>query len=198
MGRKSLEIQRTQQLLEAFIACIPEHGIQGATLDHIAAKAGMTRSIIRHYVGNRDELIDKLIDYVVQLNLDEFERAFSQPTSNRVERLLNALFETREDTLSDRLILEVLIHVKEQFPEGTRKVVQLVERLVALITREILLAYPHAGRAEAERVAYTLFCISLSQDSLVWLGISPTLTSQAPEMAYRILQTLAAAPTEEE
>lgn len=190
MGRKSLEKQRTQQLLDAFIACIPEHGIEGTSLDQIAARAGMTRSLIRHYVGNRDELIEKLIDTIIQNNLEEFDQVLASPSPTRIDRLLSALFDARENSQADRLMLDALIHAKERFPDIPGKVTRLFEYMIEKIAQELLLEFPDVPPSEAHQTAYALFCISFSQDSLIWLGMSSTLTSMGPEMAKRLIQNL--------
>lgn len=192
MGRVSLEKERTQQLLKAFIECIPEHGLEGTSLEQVAEKAGMKRNMIRHYIGNRDALIDKLIDYVIETTLEVFHQTLATPGLNRMERLFKALFEPRDFEVGDKLILYELVHSKERFPQIQKKIGNLIEQILEQITQEIRLEYPGMDKEKAQKNAYTLVCISFSQDSMVWLGISPTLTRFGPEMANQIIATLAA------
>lgn len=57
MGRPSVAAERREQILDATMTTIAEHGIHGTTLDRIADTAGMSRGHVRHFVGNRDRLL---------------------------------------------------------------------------------------------------------------------------------------------
>lgn len=57
MGRPSVAAERKAQIIEAALRTISTHGITGATLDRIAEEARMSRGHVRHFVGNRDELL---------------------------------------------------------------------------------------------------------------------------------------------
>ncbi len=57
MARPSVAAERREQIIEATIRTIAEHGVSGASLDRIADAAGMSRGHVRHFVGNRDRLM---------------------------------------------------------------------------------------------------------------------------------------------
>jgi len=57
MARPSVAEERTRQIVEATIRTIAAHGITGASLERIAEEAGMSRGHVRHFVGNREELL---------------------------------------------------------------------------------------------------------------------------------------------
>ncbi|PKO01856.1 MAG: hypothetical protein CVU43_11025 [Chloroflexi bacterium HGW-Chloroflexi-5] len=176
MGRKSLEKIRTQQLLEAFIACIPENGVDGTSLEKIAEKAGVTRSIIRHYIGNREVLITELIDHIIKTSLVQFEQILNDPQKSIRERLNIVLFAPRDDWQTDKIILNQLVNAKERSPIIQRRIAALIETMIDRLTTVINNEKPQLNHVEAHQLAYILFCISMSQDTLVWMGISPSLT----------------------
>ena len=60
MPRPSLKEQRTEEILDAFERCIHRVGLSGSSLEVIAEEAGMKRSILRHYIGNRDDILEAL------------------------------------------------------------------------------------------------------------------------------------------
>ncbi len=62
MPRKSLKEIRSEQILAAYATYITRYGLEGATQERIAEPAGVKRLIFRHYLGNREEMIDALID----------------------------------------------------------------------------------------------------------------------------------------
>ena len=57
MARPSVALERREQIIEATMTTIAEHGISGTTLDRIADAVGMSRGHVRHFVGNRDRLL---------------------------------------------------------------------------------------------------------------------------------------------
>lgn len=57
MARPSVAAERREQIVEATMRCIAEHGYAGTTLEQIAQEAGMARGHVRHFVGNRDALM---------------------------------------------------------------------------------------------------------------------------------------------
>ncbi|UOQ89101.1 TetR family transcriptional regulator [Agromyces endophyticus] len=68
MARPSVAAERREQILDATMATIAEHGIHGTTLDRIATATGMSRGHVRHFVGNRDKL---LLDAAIALFGDQ-------------------------------------------------------------------------------------------------------------------------------
>lgn len=55
--RREGEERRRQDLIEATLDCIAEHGLQGATVRAIALRAGVTAGLIRHYFPGKEELL---------------------------------------------------------------------------------------------------------------------------------------------
>lgn len=51
------EAERRQDLIRATLDCISEHGLQGATVRQIAARAGVTGGLIRHYFTGKDQML---------------------------------------------------------------------------------------------------------------------------------------------
>lgn len=68
MARPSVALERREQIIEATMTTIAEHGIRGTTLDRIADAVGMSRGHVRHFVGNRDRL---LLDTAVSVFADD-------------------------------------------------------------------------------------------------------------------------------
>jgi AcrR family transcriptional regulator len=51
------EAERRQDLITATLDSISEHGLEGATVRDIAAKAGVTGGLIRHYFTGKDQMV---------------------------------------------------------------------------------------------------------------------------------------------
>ena len=46
--------------------CIARHGLEVSTLDVVADEAGVKRTLIRHYLGNRNKVLRALIECIVE------------------------------------------------------------------------------------------------------------------------------------
>jgi AcrR family transcriptional regulator len=62
MARPSKSEERKEQILNAFERCVVRSGIQGVTLEKVAKEAGLPRSLVRHFVGNRDDMAAAVFD----------------------------------------------------------------------------------------------------------------------------------------
>ena len=99
MARPSKAEERKEQILDAFERCVVRTGLQGITLEKVAREAELPRSLVRHFVGNRDEMVEAV-----------FERFM-----RRVEALWSGLDDRRRRPSIDEM-LEFL--VKEAFIGG--------------------------------------------------------------------------------
>lgn len=54
---RASEAERREDLIGATLDCIAEFGIQGATVRQIAARAGVTGGLIRHYFASKDLML---------------------------------------------------------------------------------------------------------------------------------------------
>lgn len=57
MARPSVADERRKQIIEATLKTIAERGIARTSLDRIADAAAMSRGHVRHFVGNREDLL---------------------------------------------------------------------------------------------------------------------------------------------
>ena len=64
MARRIIAGTRVEEILEAFEHCVIGKGLEKTTLSDIAARSGLPRPLIRHYIGNRADLEAKLIERV--------------------------------------------------------------------------------------------------------------------------------------
>ncbi len=62
MARPSKAEERKEQILDAFERCVVETGLQGITLERVAKEAELPRSLVRHFVGNRDDMVEAVFE----------------------------------------------------------------------------------------------------------------------------------------
>ena len=77
MPRPSVKTERTAEILDAFERSVARFGVEGSTLERIAEEAGLRRSLLRHYVGNRDDLLDALVERFLERSSREMDVLFA-------------------------------------------------------------------------------------------------------------------------
>ena len=93
MARPSLKEVRTLEILDAFVTCVTRYGLDGSTLERISEEAGVKRPILRHYLGNREEMVALLIEHVVERFNAQTEALFANlPAERRWPALMDQLF----------------------------------------------------------------------------------------------------------
>lgn len=192
MGRKSRAEERREELLAAFGRCIITYGLEGTSLEQIADEAGMTRSVIRHYIGNRDELVNALIEHIIAQYAGQLEAAYATvPPDQVVAYTLDRLF-AGEALLDprDTIIINVLMTAKDRYPQAKRLLVAMFEAMIESFSADLHHTYPQAPAAQCRQVAYALICMAEMHESFSWLGVDRTYTATARTAAEALIQTL--------
>ncbi len=191
MGRPSLAPQRTEQILDGFERCIGEHGVEGSSLERIALQAGVQRRLIRHYLGNREDVeraaVERIVARYDRRVRDLLETA---PETGRVDALLELLFGGNLCQLDPEGLLCELM-ARSHRCERTRALLARAHRgFEGLLARELRRAHPRASRQDAQGVAYTLLCLALSNADLLGIGFPRSRGQRAREAADHAVRRL--------
>lgn len=151
MARASLVEKRKPEILEAFARCIGRYGVAGTSLEAIAAAAGMRRSILRHFVGNREQLLLETARYMAdriggaahryatalaagQLHSDDEAEVDwltgAQRLIEEADRNLAALGLLRR--ARQGVFEELVIELRDRFPDASPRVAAVATALMAL------------------------------------------------------------------
>ncbi|MEM7124687.1 MAG: TetR/AcrR family transcriptional regulator [Chloroflexota bacterium] len=194
MGRKSLAAERTEEILDAFERCILKYGLEGTSLEQVAEEAGVKRSIIRHYIGNREQVVTALIDRL----MSDYEQGLtdlftSRPQSERVSTLLDALFgeQDDDDERTSRILAEILAAGQERYPEPLARFVTIYEAMIQQIAQALGELYPNAAAEQCHEVAFAVFALSNATEDLGWAGLDLSYTQMAHNAAKRLIDQLA-------
>ena len=197
MGRPSVAAERRRQILMATIDCIGTHGVAGTTLDRIAEEAGMARGHVRHFAGNRDEILVAAAREFYFGDEDDADAgaAASVPSvlPAEVRSLADAvdyLFGAFAAPGVENAVALALVDAARGLPEIREIVVAAYagarSRLATLLAAE----YPDAASADCRRVAYSVLAIALGYVFMSDVGI-PGDPDQSPrEDAERLIASL--------
>jgi AcrR family transcriptional regulator len=191
MGRPSVATQRRREILDATLRRLATHGYSGTTLDGIAEEAGMARGHVRHYAGNREQL---LIDAARDFFTADADAAPSVLPAHidTLEGAVDFLFDDFAAPTDDNGVALALV-------EGARTVPAIREILVAaylsvpaVLERLLADAAPHATAEERSATAYGLLTLALGHVFLTDIEESAARTRLARQSADRLVASLTA------
>ncbi|TLP58525.1 TetR/AcrR family transcriptional regulator [Parasedimentitalea maritima] len=178
MPRPSLKDQRSVEILDAYLTCVARFGLEGATQERIAEQAGVKRPLLRHYLGNRDQMVAALCAHVVQVfdeMTDGADVALQQV--NSLSGLVDLLF-TEDGQQDARLLLAWQALSVAVGGQNKRRDMLLnsLERFLAVLTKTLQRLSPEAPLADCRAVAQGITSILVNLESLMAL---------APPQAWR-------------
>ena len=193
MGRPDLTEQRTSEILDAFERCVARLGLDGSSLDKVAEEAGVKRQLIRHYIGNRDDLVRAFAERLIEKYHAQLAWMIDAlPATGRVDALFGYLFPSAAAySAESTLVLEAMIAAADRMPEFRDLLATYIEALTASIAGELRRAYPSASRADAAAVAYGIVGLCFNQESLAPLALPPRYLRASRECARRLAASLA-------
>ncbi|HET9796752.1 MAG TPA: TetR/AcrR family transcriptional regulator [Gemmatimonadaceae bacterium] len=132
---------RMQALLDAALGVFARDGYRTATIDDVAAAAGVTKGAVYHYFDTKEALLLSVIERSHVLAFGRAEEALrdaSLPASTRIRLLVRKVFSERSAGSSDRLLGLLVRSAAHEVPraherwlrEGPARLWTLVARLV--------------------------------------------------------------------
>lgn len=180
MARPSMAGQRREEILDALELCILEKGIQATSLEYLAEKAQMKRSILRHYIGNRDDILVALSERWRQRYLEQWQQLLTWlPKDNRVAALLENLFTVgSKDMVSDAIIGEAIFSEAKRLDAIKAHQQEVMNEFINVLMAEFGNEYPNAEQSVQEVAAHGVYANYLMFISLLPLAMSDELFKQ--------------------
>ena len=163
-------------------------------MQRIADEAGVKRSIIRHYIGNREHLLKAITDRVTERRLQDLAAAIENLSGqDLIQALLDLMFPEElgkpdaNDIVTNTLVAEC--HRDPSIRHLLQDMIVVFEReVVAVLTR----VYPEAGHSRCEQVVHAILSLSLGHGNLLRLGlereVQPCALRSFAEMLLETLQ----------
>ena len=108
MPRPSIAAERQEEILQAFETCALRNGLEATTLEDVAEEAGLQRSLVRHFMGNRADMVSGLIERMMLRASDAIEQALTATGDRREEDLLRIVLNTAFfDPITNRLMIQL-------------------------------------------------------------------------------------------
>ncbi|MEU4421997.1 TetR family transcriptional regulator [Actinoplanes sp. NPDC024001] len=173
MGRPSMAAARTEQIMQATGRCLQKNGLAGTTLERVAEESGLSRSHVRHYVGNRDDLLRKFAGWLYTGYEAEFiGKIAAAPGREKLPIAMDYLFSSGflpisdDDTVIRELITAGIADasIRETMQGHYTQAIQAVENALAA-------EYPAASPGARRSVAYGLWCLAMGNSMMAELQL---------------------------
>lgn len=174
---------------------VARDGLAGTTIGNVATAAGLQRTLVLHYFGNRDGLMAAFINEAVTAYGDQMLGAGGddEPFEVRLDRLFEpGAYRTRAD-----LVIWVELVAKAARDDEVRERLRELwtQRWLPEVARQLRAAYPGAGEGQIGSVAYGLSCLVEAHWYFHLQGVDgDERRRQAQQAARMLLTTLDTSP----
>ncbi|BEL02036.1 hypothetical protein Q0Z83_002270 [Actinoplanes sichuanensis] len=184
--------ERTEQIMQATARCLQKHGLAGTTLERVAEESGLSRSHVRHYVGNRDDLLRAFANWLYTGYEAEFTgKIAAAPDREKLPIAMDYLFSSGflpigdDDTVIRELITAGITDdsIRATLQERYLQAVQAVEQALAA-------EYPRASPGARRSVAYGLWCLALGNSTMAELQLPVASGGLIRTAAEQLLERL--------
>lgn len=192
MSRPSLKEQRSQQIIDAYETCVARYGVEGATLERIAGEAGLARPLIRHNVGNRDDLMVALLArFERKCEEDTQQLKAALPESDRVQTLMEWLFDASYSDTKTVQVASALVVAAPDNPDVAKQLKSWLNNFTDFLVSELKAENPGAADEQLYAVATGISGIYSNLEAFSPLNGIDKLRSASKLSAQILVKTLA-------
>ena len=191
MPRPSLKAQRSEEILNAYERCVSIYGVEGATLEKIAEEAGLQRSLLRHNVGNRDDLLYALIDRFIPKSINDSKQLESYISDKTTAKeFISYLFDESYSDKQTILVAMALIIAAPNYPKIKPRLQKWSEDFTKSIIRILKQLNPTAKPSDYRIIAAGIVGIYFNVESLSPLGSMKTFRNDSKFAAIRLIESI--------
>ncbi len=122
------------KLLDAFVTILVEHGERAATLEAVAAEAGVSKGGLLYHFGSKDALVDGLAQWLEELVAADVEVMVAAP-EGAVEYYVRT--SNYDDSALDRAIVAVLRLSQGANDRAERAIRTMQDRFLDAVRRQV-------------------------------------------------------------
>jgi AcrR family transcriptional regulator len=162
---RELSSDKAARIVEAMRVSVAARGIAGATFDHVAREAGVSRGLLHYYFGTKERLLVEVVRRECDVRIARLEEAVAEATS--AVDVLKALVRSFEDFLGEGpsapIMVYELITLAQRNQDIAAELAELSRRM-RLSMVQALQAKADAGvlelRADPNALAAFLFALA--------------------------------------
>ena len=191
-GRPTNRDERYTQVMEALVRCVARYGLDGASLSQISKEAGLTRPLIRHHIGNREDMIAGLTNYVLNSFDDQTAAMIAAlPKDGTLDALVDLLFSESAITETDLILAFAALTARAskdvELQQRCRASLLAFEAAIFDILKQ---EYTDADDVKLGSAAHGITALYFNHSSLAPLNMPQAWKTQAYAVARNLLKEL--------
>lgn len=191
MARPDIKDSRREQILDAFEFCVARYGVEGATLTKTAEQAGLARPLVRHNVGNRDDLLEALTERFLKRSRDSMDNFLEAlPQEERAKTAIEWLFDPQYSDDHQIQVSYALITHSYESKKLAVNMQQWLDDFVAKLDGLLADDFPEAEPSKVTAVSNGIAGIYFNVESMKWLGNIDSLAASSKQAACILLHSL--------
>ncbi len=191
MARPSLKKARRSEILAAYGDCVARYGVEGATLEKTAEVAGLARALIRHNVGNKEDLLEAFLDHFLASATAGVDELFDAlPQDNRLTTMIDWLFDPQYFDPQEVRITNALMFAATERPGLAKRLRDWTAVLIDRIADEVKRAHPQADPERRIAVANGIAAVYFHIDTMAAVGQTAGVHAELVQTAHLLVSTL--------
>jgi len=191
MARARIREQRREEILAAFEACVIRHGLAECTLIDVADEVGLPRSLVRYFVGNRDEMVELMIARMLERKEAGLLAFRQSELGHSIEDVVDFLFDEIFGNPTSNDIAVELWYLAQRDERVRLQLTELYSKLVGVLVEELSTADGVVARKkDVEAVAFSLMSLGYGESDFGYLGVMAGTRKRIRSNAYALAATL--------
>ena len=127
---RRLEGEKARRIIEAMRASVGQRGAAGATFDHVAREAGVSRGLLHYYFGSKERLLVEVVRHDCEVRIAAMDERLARTDSldSLVEALVHELEAFVEDEPGTQAVLYELLSASRHSDEIRAELAELYRR----------------------------------------------------------------------
>jgi len=105
---RKLDSEKAQRIVAAMRASIGARGAAGATFDHVAQEAGVSRGLLHYYFGSKERLLVEVVRHDCDIRLGSLQQRLS--VADSVDAIIDVLVSHLEDFIDQDPAAAALVY----------------------------------------------------------------------------------------
>lgn len=189
MVRPRIGDERREQILSAFERCVIRDGLSKATLQKVAAEADLPRSLVRYFVGNKEDMVGLLIDRMIERAEDSLSRLRPKDRQFSIQDMLDYLFGAVFADRTSNAIVDELWYLAAHDVAIKRRLAKMYARVRDLIAKQLQKDGIGGSTNERQATAYALVSLAYGDASFRSLGLKGRAQMTPRKLANSLLAT---------
>jgi len=191
MPRPSVKEARRTQILDAAEICVAHFGVEGLTLERVAEEADLARALIRHNVGNKEDLVDALTERYLAVSRAEMDDLFQAlPASGKAHTMIDWLFDPAHSDPMSVLVADALVTYGAKHRETARKMRHWTEKTWRDIAKILEEEFPDCDQDKIDAAAAGLLGLFFNAESSTSMGPMTSYREATKQAATMLIDAL--------